>query len=195
MTPMIFVGSSYAEVTERVRSSPTPPMLYSFLNTRGTLSYEMFQAESAYQSGVFFLTIHFPTDYPFKPPKVVLTRFETSFLIYLYFGRVVSANCCHIVSFSIYNFLHCRYYITLASSVLFMNCTTTSMEVLSKFYIKIVQVSFTTKIYHPNINSNGSICLDILRSQWSPALTISKGTCSFLLHTKCTWFKVQMKDI
>uniref|UniRef100_A0A8C1PZF8 E2 ubiquitin-conjugating enzyme n=1 Tax=Cyprinus carpio TaxID=7962 RepID=A0A8C1PZF8_CYPCA len=61
--------------------------------------------DSPYQGGVFFLTIHFPTDYPFKPPKV----------------------------------------------------------------------AFTTKIYHPNINSNGSICLDILRSQWSPALTVSKG--------------------
>jgi ubiquitin-conjugating enzyme E2 D/E len=69
--------------------------------------------DSPYQGGVFFLTIHFPTDYPFKPPKV----------------------------------------------------------------------SFTTRIYHPNINSNGSICLDILRSQWSPALTISKvllSICSLL---------------
>lgn len=64
-----------------------------------------FQGDSPYAGGVFFLTITFPTDYPFKPPKV----------------------------------------------------------------------SFTTKIYHPNINSNGSICLDILRDQWSPALTISKG--------------------
>ena len=63
------------------------------------------QGDSPYAGGVFFLSIMFPTDYPFKPPKV----------------------------------------------------------------------SFTTKIYHPNINANGSICLDILRDQWSPALTISKG--------------------
>lgn len=63
------------------------------------------KSDSPYSSGVFFLSIAFPTDYPFKPPKV----------------------------------------------------------------------NFTTRIYHPNINANGSICLDILRDQWSPALTISKG--------------------
>jgi ubiquitin-conjugating enzyme E2 D len=60
--------------------------------------------DSVYQGGKFDLNIQFPTDYPFKPPKV----------------------------------------------------------------------RFVTKIFHPNIATEGGICIDILKDEWSPALTISK---------------------
>jgi ubiquitin-conjugating enzyme E2 D/E len=60
--------------------------------------------DSPYEGGVFELGLVFPTDYPFKPPKVY----------------------------------------------------------------------FKTKVFHPNINAQGAICLDILKDQWSPALSIVK---------------------
>ena len=60
--------------------------------------------DSPYEGGLFSLVIDFPTNYPFKPPKVV----------------------------------------------------------------------FKTKVFHPNINSQGGICLDILKDQWSPALSVAK---------------------
>ncbi len=69
--------------------------------------------DSPYKGGIFNLSINYPKNYPFKPPKV----------------------------------------------------------------------RFITKVYHPNINHAGEICLDILKDQWSPALVTSKlllSICSLL---------------
>lgn len=86
---------------------PSDEDLFSW---KGTI---MGPPDSPYQGGVFRLSILFPQDYPYRPPKV----------------------------------------------------------------------KFDTKIYHPNIDATGRICLDILREQWTPALTISSvlvSICSLL---------------
>ncbi|GMH30109.1 hypothetical protein Nepgr_031952 [Nepenthes gracilis] len=117
LSPKKFVMASKRILKELKDLQKDPPTSCS----AGPVGEDMFHwqatimgpADSPYTGGVFLVSIHFPPDYPFKPPKV----------------------------------------------------------------------AFMTKVFHPNINSNGSICLDILKEQWSPALTISKvllSICSLL---------------
>ena len=43
------------------------------------------------------------------------------------------------------------------------------------------KLQFITKVYHPNINADGGICLDILKeTAWTPALTIGQTLLSLI---------------
>src|SRR5574343_62638 len=48
------------------------------------------------------------------------------------------------------------------------------LEFTEDYPNKPPKVKFLTKMFHPNIYNDGSICLDILQNMWSPGYDISR---------------------
>lgn len=48
------------------------------------------------------------------------------------------------------------------------------VQISPEYPLKPPKVTFRTKVYHPNIDDLGNICVNILKDNWSPVLTISQ---------------------
>lgn len=47
-------------------------------------------------------------------------------------------------------------------------------QISPEYPLEPPKVTFRTKVYHPNIDDSGNICVDILKGNWSSVLTISQ---------------------
>ncbi|EGG14335.1 Ubiquitin-conjugating enzyme E2 4 [Cavenderia fasciculata] len=111
------IMQEYVKFKQDMDESQDPPY-HLFVNPNDMQVWKVIMkgpAATPYEGGHFILSVEFPDDYPFRPPKV----------------------------------------------------------------------RFINKIYHCNVSNDGALCLDILKDQWSPALTIKNVFVSISALLSC----------
>ena len=120
--------------------------------------------DTPYAGGVFFMDIHFPGILSPAPSAFICRGLHRAVLPPPSFWSSPHTSVLH-------------------RRVLIFSLVFLFLVLAADYPFKPPKVTFTTRIYHCNVNNSGGICLDILKDQWSPALTISKvllSICSLL---------------
>uniref|UniRef100_A0A7N2MB52 UBC core domain-containing protein n=1 Tax=Quercus lobata TaxID=97700 RepID=A0A7N2MB52_QUELO len=130
--------------TQRLLSEPAPGISASPSedNMRYFNVMILGPTQSPYEGGVFKLELFLPEEYPMAAPKVPFAYASEPNHFY------EEPNYLEGIDWD---------------SVFIPNLSGCCGE---------IEVRFLTKIYHPNIDKLGRICLDILKDKWSPALQI-----------------------
>jgi ubiquitin-protein ligase len=55
------------------------------------------------------------------------------------------------------------------------------VQLLPEYPMVAPKINFVTKIYHPNIDEQGCICLDVFMKLWTPAMQFKKTLLSVYL--------------
>ncbi|KAG6524554.1 hypothetical protein ZIOFF_014467 [Zingiber officinale] len=118
--------------------------------------------DTVYEGTVYKLSLAFPTDYPFKPPKV---KFDT---VCFHPNVDLSGNICLDILQGLNNSSSAFSY----RDQFFGTVYKLSLAFPTDYPFKPPKVKFDTVCSHPNVDLSGNICLDILQDKWSSAYDV-----------------------
>uniref|UniRef100_A0A8K9UXR4 Ubiquitin conjugating enzyme E2 A n=1 Tax=Oncorhynchus mykiss TaxID=8022 RepID=A0A8K9UXR4_ONCMY len=70
-----------------------------------------------------------------------------------------------------------------------------TIEFTEEYPNKPPTVRFVSKMFHPNVYADGSICLDILQNRWSPTYDVSSILTSIQVYTALTMNRHEILEL
>lgn len=121
------------------------------------LSLRSFQSTSPYKGGTFKLLVTFPPEYPFKGTSSAFHQFSP-----------IPADLSSVFSTA-------QHPPFVLADLLAARAIRTTLTFARS------QIKFQTKIYHPNVDDEGNICVGLLKADaWKPAVKMSQGGLVFV---------------